>query len=130
MVAALAGIGRWAEQHAAHAGGGALARRVKGWAKGTGVPAVVYGKTGDRNEDLARGHVPDDVADPEPPARRMKLGYRSTSEREQVLTGRPMRKPVTDRKDCGLHGRGLSRASPETRRPVENRGRWFANRTL
>ena len=38
---------------------GRFARRVKGWAKGAGVP-VVYSKTGDRNEDLARGYVPDD----------------------------------------------------------------------
>ena len=37
---------------------GRFSRRVKGWAKGAGVP-VVYSKTGDRNEDLARDHVPD-----------------------------------------------------------------------
>ena len=38
---------------------GRFARRVKGWAKSAGVP-VVYSKSGDRNEDLARGYVPGD----------------------------------------------------------------------
>ena len=38
---------------------GRFARRVKGWAKGAGVP-VVYSKSGERNEDLARGYLPDD----------------------------------------------------------------------
>ena len=38
---------------------GRFARRVKGWAKGAGVP-VVYSKSGDRNEDLAKGYVPGD----------------------------------------------------------------------
>lgn len=38
---------------------GRFARRVKGWAKGAGVP-VVYSKSGERNEDLAKGYVPDD----------------------------------------------------------------------
>ena len=39
---------------------GRFARRVKGWAKGAGVP-VVYSKGGERNEDLARGYVPDEA---------------------------------------------------------------------
>ena len=38
---------------------GRFARRVRGWAKGAGVP-VVHNKSGDRNEDLARGYLPDD----------------------------------------------------------------------
>ena len=38
---------------------GRFARRVKGWAKGAGVP-IVYSKGGERNEDLAKGYVPDD----------------------------------------------------------------------
>jgi len=38
---------------------GRFARRVKGWANGAGVP-VVYSKSGERNEDLAKGYLPDD----------------------------------------------------------------------
>ena len=38
---------------------GRFARRVKGWVKGAGVP-VVYSKSGERNEDLAKGYLPDD----------------------------------------------------------------------
>ena len=38
---------------------GRFARRVKGWAKGAGVP-VVYSKTGERNKDLAKAYIPDD----------------------------------------------------------------------
>ena len=38
---------------------GRFARRVRGWAKGAGVP-VVHNKGRERNEDLARDHVPDD----------------------------------------------------------------------
>ena len=41
---------------------GRFARRVKGWAKGAGVP-VVYSKGGERNEDLARGYLPDEAGD-------------------------------------------------------------------
>lgn len=39
--------------------GGRFARRVKGWAKGAGVP-VVYSQTRERIEDLARDYVPAD----------------------------------------------------------------------
>ena len=39
---------------------GRFARRVKGWAKGAGVP-VVYSKSGERNEDMAGDYVPGDT---------------------------------------------------------------------
>ena len=47
---------------------GRFARRVKGWAKGAGVP-IVYSKSGERNEDLAKGYLPalQRAGDPERP---------------------------------------------------------------
>lgn len=38
---------------------GRFARRVKAWAKSEGVP-ILYSKPGERNEDLAASHVPED----------------------------------------------------------------------